>query len=215
MSASVQYVTSQPYLQQQPVHYAQASQPVTYGAPGPAPAYTLGSQMAPGWGASGVPTTSMYSMPQVAVPMGSVSVPHMTYAAAPAYSAAPAHSAAPAVFSVDPAIFAKLASGGQLTPSEMAQLTGKAPPAAPAASFSVPAPVQQFSLQSAPAMHIPMEPAVPTPVPVEPIVAAVTSAAASPAKVSSKKKTKDAADSSSKKASKKASSKKVKKGCCA
>mmetsp|Transcript_58096 Transcript_58096/g.189165 ORF Transcript_58096/g.189165 Transcript_58096/m.189165 type:complete len:215 (-) Transcript_58096:93-737(-) len=214
MSASMQY--SQPYVQQQPVHYAQASQPVTYGAPRPAPAYTLGSQMAPDWGASGVPMTSMYSMPQAAVPMGSVSVPQMTYAAAPAYSAAPAHSAAPAVFTVDPAIFAKLASGGQLTPSEMSQLTGQAPPAAPAASFSVPAPVQQFSLQSAPAMHIPMEPAapMPVPVPVEPTVAAVTSAAASVAKVSSKKKTKDAADSSSKKASKKAS-KKVKKGCCA
>mmetsp|Transcript_82577 Transcript_82577/g.232406 ORF Transcript_82577/g.232406 Transcript_82577/m.232406 type:complete len:202 (+) Transcript_82577:64-669(+) len=201
MSASMQY--SQPYVQQQPVHYAQASQPVTYGAPRPAPAHTLGSQMAPDWGASGVPMTSMYSMPQAAVPMGSVSVPQMTYAAAPAYSAAPAHSGAAAVFTVDPAIFAKLASGGQLTPSEMAQLTGQALPAAPAAAFSVPAPVQHF---------IPYGPAapVPVPVPVEPTVAAVTSAASSVAKVSSKKKTKDAADSSSKKASKK-----VKKGCCA
>eukprot|EP00446_Apocalathium_sp_SHHI-4_P060933 CAMPEP_0177432112 /NCGR_PEP_ID=MMETSP0368-20130122/76528_1 /TAXON_ID=447022 ORGANISM="Scrippsiella hangoei-like, Strain SHHI-4" /NCGR_SAMPLE_ID=MMETSP0368 /ASSEMBLY_ACC=CAM_ASM_000363 /LENGTH=149 /DNA_ID=CAMNT_0018902775 /DNA_START=61 /DNA_END=508 /DNA_ORIENTATION=+ len=101
MSASMQY--SQPYVQQQPVHYAQASQPVTYGAPRPAPAHTLGSQMAPDWGASGVPMTSMYSMPQAAVPMGSVSVPQMTYAAAPAYSAAPAHSGAAAVFTVDPA----------------------------------------------------------------------------------------------------------------
>merc|ERR1719291_1595837 len=67
----------------------------------------------------------------------------------------------PARFTVSQEIFAKLASGGALTPEEMAQLTGQAPASAAAPVASVAAPVA--------AVPVAMEPAA---------LAAVTSAPA-------------------------------------
>mmetsp|Transcript_151978 Transcript_151978/g.485695 ORF Transcript_151978/g.485695 Transcript_151978/m.485695 type:complete len:130 (-) Transcript_151978:229-618(-) len=129
--------------------------------------------MAMDWGATGVPLRSM------AFPAGG------------SVSAAPM-VAAPAVYSCPPEIFAKLASGGALTPLEMAQLTGQATP--------VPAALEVPAFMEAVAEAVTSAPAA--------VAAAVTSATASKDKSASKKK------SSKKKDSLKASSKKSKKGCC-
>mmetsp|Transcript_60573 Transcript_60573/g.158753 ORF Transcript_60573/g.158753 Transcript_60573/m.158753 type:complete len:178 (-) Transcript_60573:274-807(-) len=107
-----------------------AAPQVTYAAPHAA--YTLGSQMAMDWGATGVPLRSM------AFPAGG------SVSAAPMFEA-------PAVYSCPPEIFAKLAAGGALTAVEMAQLTGQAPPAP--AVLEVPAVVEAVAeaVTSAPA----------------------------------------------------------------
>eukprot|EP00425_Heterocapsa_triquetra_P027616 CAMPEP_0195097234 /NCGR_PEP_ID=MMETSP0448-20130528/52021_1 /TAXON_ID=66468 /ORGANISM="Heterocapsa triquestra, Strain CCMP 448" /LENGTH=95 /DNA_ID=CAMNT_0040131725 /DNA_START=83 /DNA_END=366 /DNA_ORIENTATION=+ len=59
-----------------------------------------------------MPTVSSVSVPAG----GSVAVPQVMYAA-------------PAVFNIPPELFAKLASGGAMTPEEMAQITGGPAPA--------------------------------------------------------------------------------------
>jgi hypothetical protein len=149
-----------------PATYVTSKPTVTY-ATAPQAAYTLGSQLAMDWSATGVPVRSM------------------AYPAGGSVSAAPV-VAAPAVFACPPEIFAKLAAGGQLTPDEMAMLTGQAAPAAAAVVESAAAAVAE-----APAAAV-----------------AATETAVKAAKSASKKK------SSKKKDSLKASSKKAQKGCC-
>merc|ERR1719343_731378 len=64
-----------------------------------------------------------------------------------AFYGAPMVAAAPARVNVSPEIFAKLAAGGQLTPEEMAQLSGQPAPgqfeATQGASIQQPMPGQQ------------------------------------------------------------------------
>merc|ERR1712039_233489 len=64
-----------------------------------------------------------------------------------AFYGAPMVAAAPARVTVSPEIFAKLAAGGQLTPEEMAQLSGQPAPGqvetAQGASIQQPMPGQQ------------------------------------------------------------------------
>merc|ERR1719512_325331 len=76
-----------------------------------------------------------------------------------AFYGAPMVAAAPARVSVSPEIFAKLAAGGQLTPEEMAQLSGQPAPGQPAPGQ--PAPGQPALGQPAPGQpgHMPGQPA--------------------------------------------------------
>mmetsp|Transcript_32334 Transcript_32334/g.48784 ORF Transcript_32334/g.48784 Transcript_32334/m.48784 type:complete len:175 (+) Transcript_32334:72-596(+) len=134
------------------------------------------SQYVADWSNQGVPVTSM-AYPAYAAPQA------QTYVTSGSM-AAPAGGTP--VYTCPPEIFAKLASGGTLTPEEMAQLTGQAP--APA--------VTSYT----------MEQVVEAPAAVAPVAPAIDSPTA-PAKGSKKK-------SSKKKDSLKSSKKKAKRGCC-
>merc|ERR1719512_672228 len=79
-----------------------------------------------------------------------------------AFYGAPMVAAAPARVSVSPEIFAKLAAGGQLTPEEMAQLSGQPAPGQPAPGQPAPvqpAPGQPGPMHCAPGQQQPASPA--------------------------------------------------------
>jgi len=124
---------------------------------------------------------------------------------------APMVQAAPARMNVSHEIFAKLAAGGQLTPDEMAQLSGQPAPAAHGASVS--SAHEQASGQFGTGAIVPGSP--------QALAAAAGAAAPGSAKASGKKdkasgkkEKKDKSEKSGSKKAMKASKKKKEKGCC-
>merc|ERR1719517_413102 len=114
-----------------------ASAPVTYVTSQPAVAYAAAPAVAYAPTAAVVePAPVMYAtseaMPVSGVVGGSVAAPQVVSQVV----------SQPARFTVSPEIFAKLASGGALTPEEMAQLTGQAPPPVVALETAVPVAVE-------------------------------------------------------------------------
>mmetsp|Transcript_37539 Transcript_37539/g.97089 ORF Transcript_37539/g.97089 Transcript_37539/m.97089 type:complete len:150 (-) Transcript_37539:236-685(-) len=97
----------------------------------------IGTYATPVYSAAPVTYVQMPMASSVSAPMGgSAAVPQMMYAA----------PAAPAVFNIPPELFAKLASGGSMTPEEVAALTGAPAPAAePAPVAFAPSPITSAS----------------------------------------------------------------------
>jgi len=119
---------------------------------------------------------------------------------------APMVAAGPARVNISPELFAKLAAGGQMTPEEMAQLSGQ--PAPGQVEAGQPALVQQPTPGGSVAVQ--QQPASPMKQPT-PGSAGAAGAAPGSAKASGKKEKKDKSGS---KKSLKASKKKKNKGCC-
>merc|ERR1719356_937459 len=183
----VQYVMQAPMPQG--VVYAQAPQPVAYASTQPMQ-YTY---MAPPAGQ------------QVVLQDGQQVYVEGMDAQQVGFVGAPMVAAGPARMNISPELFAKLAAGGQMTPEEMAELSGQ--PAPGQVEAGQPALVQQPTPGGSVAVQ--QQPASPMKQPT-PGSAGAAGAAPGSAKASGKKEKKDKSGS---KKSLKASKKKKSKGC--